>query len=151
MVHRRVVIGLFFAGLACQVPAPPPPRDLIDGAQILREMMSPRKLNAAGFLDSYPNPKPSDFVGYINSEMGMVLWPPREDSPFADDIELKQSRAIGETVLPKGVAYRRNRPDPDGGHQIVYRADDESGEVIVEAYTDPAAAPIFTRRWKLPH
>ncbi len=148
---HRVLLGLFLGSLACQDATPPPPQNLTDGARVIREMIRSRNLEAAGFFESYPNPKPSDFVSYINSELGVVLWPPREDSPFAgDDIELEQFRSIGEGVIPKGIAYRRNRPDPDGGLQVVYRADDETGEVIVEAYTDPTSEPVFIRRWKLP-
>lgn len=136
---------------ACQAPAPPPPKDLDDGAQIIREMMSPRKLEAAGFYGTHPEAKPSDFLSFINSDIGVVLWPPREDSPFADELELEQSRAIGETVIPKGIAFKRNRPDPNGGRQIVYRADDDNGEIVVEAYIDPSAEqPVFVRRWKFP-
>lgn len=142
--------GLIIGSLACQDPPPPPPQDLTDGARVIREMMRSRHLEAAGFFESYPDPKPSDFVSYINSETSVFLWPPREDSPFADEIESEQSRSIGEGIIPKGIAYRRNRPDPDGGLQVVYRADDESGEVIVEAYIDPNAEPVFVRRWRLP-
>ncbi len=135
--------------VSCQTPPPPPPKDLADGALVIREMMSPRKLDAAGFYRAYPDPKPSDFVSFINSDLGAILWPPREDSPFADDLEIEQSRAIGETVIPKGIAFRRNRPDPEGGRQIVYRDDDKNGEIVVEAYIDPRAEPVFTRRWTL--
>jgi hypothetical protein len=109
-------------------------------------MMSPRKLEAAGFAGA----EPSDFVAFINSDVGVVLWPPREDSPFADETEIEQSRSIGETLLPKEIAYKRNRPDPDGGRQIVYRADDEAGEIVVEAYEDPSSDPVFVQRWKFP-
>jgi hypothetical protein len=135
---------------ACQAPAPPPPEDLDDGAQVIREMMRPRKLEKAGFYGAHPEAKPSDFLSFINSDMGIILWPPREDSPFADELELEQSRAIGETVIPKGIAFKRNRPDPSIGRQIVYRADDDSGEIVVEAYIDPSAEPVFVRRWKFP-
>ncbi len=151
MVRNRhwVLLGLFFLSLACQDATPPPPQNLTDGARVIREMMRSRNLEPAGFFESYPDPKPSDFVSYINSGPGEVLWPPREDSPFADDIQMGQSRSVGEGVIPKGIAYRRNRPDPDGGLQVVYRADDETGEVIVEAYVVPTAEPTFVRRWKL--
>jgi hypothetical protein len=113
-------------------------------------MMSPRKLEAAGFPSPISGAKPSDFIGFINSDVGAILWPPREDSPFADGLEIEQSRSIGETVIPKGIAYKRNRPDLDGGRQIVYRADDEAGEIVVEAYEDPSSDPVFVRRWKFP-
>lgn len=150
MGGRGLALGLLLGGLACQAPAPPPPQNLVDAARIIREMMRREKLETAGFYGSYPNPKPSDFVGYISSDRGGVLWPPREASPFADDLEHGQWRSLGGTLLPRGIAYRRNRPDPDRGAQIIYRADDESGDVIVEAYTDPAGRPILVRRWKLP-
>jgi hypothetical protein len=124
-------------------------KKLTDGARVIREMMRSRHLEAAGFFESYPDPKPSDFVNYINSGPGEVLWPLREGSPFLDETHLEHSHSIGEGVIPKGIAYRRNRPDPDGGLQVVYLADDEAGEVVVEAYIDPTAAPAFVRRWKL--
>ncbi len=148
--QRRVVLtGLLWALGACQTPAPPPPQDLVDAARVIREMMSPRKLDDAGFYETHSNPKPSDFVSFISSDLAVGLWPPREDSPFADDNELQQSRSLGETLIPKGIAYKRNRPDPDIGRQIVYRADDERGELVVEAYVDPGDEPVFVRRWKL--
>lgn len=135
--------------VSCQTPLPPPPQDLADGVMVIREMMSPHKLDAAGFYQAYPDPKPSDFVNFINSDLGTILWPPREDSPFTDELEIEQSRAIGETVIPKGIAFRRNRPDPQGGRQIVYRADDENNQVVVEAYIDPEDVPVLTHRWLL--
>ena len=135
---------------ACRAPSHPPPEDLDDGAQVIREMMSPQKLEKAGFYGAHPEAKPSDFLRFINSDMGAVLWPPREDSPFADELELEQSRTIGETLIPKGIAFKRNRPDPNGGRQIVYRADDTRSEIIVEAYADPTSEPLFVRRWKFP-
>lgn len=135
---------------SCRPLDPPPPRDLVDAARVIEEMLSYRRLEAAGFYDAYPDPRPSDFVSYINSDLGVMLWPPREGSPFTDPFEMEASRSIGETVIPKGIAYRRNRCDPEGGRQIIYRADDESGEVVVEAYADPSVEPVLTRRWKLP-
>jgi hypothetical protein len=113
-------------------------------------MMSPRKLEAAGFPKPQTEAKPSDFIRFINSDVGAVLWPPREDWPFADGLEVEQSRAMGETLIPKGIAYKRNRTDPDEGRQIVYRADDEAGEIVVEAYEDPSTDPVFVQRWKFP-
>jgi hypothetical protein len=112
-------------------------------------MMSPRKLDNAGFMDAYPDPKPTDFVGFISSSSAAGLWPPRVDSPFADETELEKYRSIGETLIPRGIAFKRNQPDPGGGRQIVYRADDERSEVVVEAYVDPDDEPVFVRRWKL--
>ena len=135
--------------VSCQTPTPPPPKDLTDGSLVIREMMSSRKLDAAGFYRAYPDPKPSDFVSFINSDLGAILWPPREDSPFADNSQIEPSRATGEAMIPKGIAFKRNRPDPDGGRQIVYRHDDENGEIVVEAYVDPKTEPVFTRRWRL--
>ena len=135
---------------ACRAPAPPPPEDLDNGARVIREMMSPRKLEAAGFYGAHHEAKPSDFVGFISSDIGAVLWPSREGALFADELDPEQSRAIGETVIPKGVAFKRNRPDPNGGRQIVYRADDEAGEVVVEGYVDPSSDPVFVRRWEFP-
>lgn len=146
--RRFVLTGLLWALCACQTPAPPPPRDLEDAARVIREMMSPRKLDNAGFYETHPDPKPSDFVSFISSDSAVGLWPPRVDSPFADEIELQRSLSLGETLIPKGIAYKRNRPDPDGGRQIVYRADDERDEVVVEAYIDPGDEPVFIRRWK---
>lgn len=152
MLRRSTVASLIACVttcVSCQTPPPTQPEDLAKGALVIREMMSPRKLDAADFYRTYPEPQPSDFVRFINSDVGAILWPPREDSPFADESEIEHSRAIGETVIPKGIAFRRNRPDPEGGRQIVYRADDDTGEIVVEAYTDPAEEPVFTRRWML--
>ena len=115
---RWALLGLFLCSLACRDATPPPPKNLTEGARVIREMMRSRNLEAASFYESHPDPKPSDFVSYINSGPGEVLWPPREDSPFADDIQSGQSHSIGEGVIPKGIAYRRNRPDPDGGLQV---------------------------------
>jgi hypothetical protein len=112
-------------------------------------MMSPRKLDDAGFYETHSDPKPSDFVSFISSSSAAGLWPPREDSPFADENELQRFRSLEETLIPKGIAYKRNRPDPNVGGQIVYRADDERGELVVEAYVDPNDKPVFVRRWKL--
>ncbi len=147
---KWTVVVFLVLSLACQAPPPPLPRDLVDAAQVIREMMARRKLVTSGFFESYPKATPSNFVSFINSDLGGILWPPREDSIFADEIETEQTRNAGETVIPEGIAYTRNRPNPDIKRQIVYRADDESGEIVVEAYADPSAEPLFVRRWKLP-
>jgi hypothetical protein len=147
---NSLLVHLLVGCLACQAPPAPAPRDLDRGARVIQEMTRHRKLEGAGFFSEFPEPKPSDFISFIHSDLGVALWPPREGSPFIDQLELEQSRAIGETLIPEGVAFKRNRPDPEGGRQIVYRADDDRGELVVEAYLDPSSEPVFVQRWKFP-
>ena len=150
MVRRLVSTGLLVGCLACEPPKPPPPKDLVTAALILRDMMSEANLDRAGFLKAFPDAKPSDFVRFIGSEQGNVLWPPREESPFADEDEIALSRARGETLIPRGIAFRRGSPDPNQSRQIVYRADEARGEVVVEGYLAPDAEPVLVYRWRLP-
>ena len=136
---------------ACGVGREPVPPDLRQGARVIRDMVSVEKLRAAGFFEAYPDPKPSDWMSFVQSELGVVLWPPREDGPFASELEIEQSRAIGETVIPAGLTFSAERPDTEKARQIVFRADDATGEIVVEGYVDPNSAPVFTERWSLPN
>lgn len=124
--------------------------DLARGARVIREMLSIQQLRRAGFYEAHAEAKPSDWMEFIDSDIGVVLWPPREDGVMMGELEIEQSRAVGETVIPAGITYHPNQPLPGTRRQITYRADDASGEIVVEAYLDPLAEPVLTYRWMLP-
>ena len=124
--------------------------ELEQGAQVIGYMLSPFRLRNSSYAALYPNGKPSDFVSFIFSDIGVAEWPESEAMAEEDPMILEQARAIRAPLIPKGVALVPLFPNPRLGKQVVVRFDDEAGLVIAEGYLDPTQKPVLIRKWKLP-
>jgi hypothetical protein len=126
-----------------------PPSDLDQAAKVIQYMMKPNHLARSAFAAAFSDPKPSQFVSYLFSEMGAAEWPAADT--LADELEREQMKAIGAPMLPAGVAFVPRMVDPERGRQLVVMFDDSRGVVIVVGYENPAQTPVFKREWILPH
>jgi len=135
--------------LLCSGCGRQPPSDLNDAAKVIQYMMKPSHLARSAFAAAFSDPKPSEFVSYIFSEMGATEWPAADTG--ADELEREQMMAMGAPMLPAGVAFVPRMVDPERGRQLVVKFDDSRGVVIVVGYEDPAQVPVFKREWVLPH
>ena len=146
----RIALSLVFAGLislsGCGKQA-----ETIDNAELsqavqsVKYMTSKRWLSKSAFRSSYPDGKPSDYVNYLFSDFGVSEWPIALDEMEAD--QLKSARI---PPLPPTVVLVPNQPDPSETLQVVIRAVDGEGLVIIEAYEDPNEPPIVREERVLP-
>lgn len=125
------------------------PRDLAQGADCVSWMMSRSILRRSAFTAAYPHGKPSQYVAYLFSDMGVNDWPYRETEAPEGSMEWEQARAIGMPLLPDGVRFVPRELDRDLGRQIVMRYDDSRNVVILEGYEDPSEGPAMEREFEL--
>ncbi len=118
-------------------------------SHVVRYMSAPRQLQRSSFIAFYPEGKPSEFVSWIFSEMGAAEWPPSEWE--LDPMEREGLRTAGIPIIPKHVRIY-SRLKKDGSKQIVVKADDGRGLLLIEGYLAPEQPPVVTKQWpfKLP-
>jgi len=116
---------------------------------VVRYMSTPSQLQRSSFIAFYPEGKPSDFVSWMFSEMGAAGWPPSEWE--LDPMEQEGLRTAGIPIIPKDVRIY-SRLKKDGSKQIVVKADDGRGLLLIEGYLAPEQPPVVTKQWpfKLP-
>ena len=128
---------------------PEEPTELRRAARAVASLTAPRNLSRSAFAAAYPAGEPSEFVSYMFSPMGKSEWPPSEDG--ADPREAEAARSINMPLLPAGVAIVPFRRRPDGGAQLVVRADDAAGLVVLEGYGRQDSEPVLRREIRLVH
>jgi hypothetical protein len=126
------------------------PPELKQAARVVEYLLEPRHLSRSAFSVAFPECRPSQFVSFMFSTMGTAEWPDSEAMAEQDPMLREQAEAIRAPLRPKGVAIIAREPNPASGQQIVVKADDARGVVIVEGYTDPKLQPILTREYKVP-
>jgi len=131
------LVALVLATCACSRQKLEP--NLQQAADAVYYMTSERFLSRSSFRYLFPESKPSQFVSYIFSDLGVAEWP----MPF-NQMEQDQLRSAGIPALPPDVALIAHRPDLGYKQQVVLRADDAAGVVIIEAYQTPVTPPVLT-------
>ncbi len=127
------------------------PPEIIQSQRALFQMMGHDNLSEAGFYDVYPDATPSDFVDFIHSEEGDVLWPATTDHVWEDDTPTRVvDPSTDQLMRPEGVEFVAHEVDPDRGMQLVYIPNDEDGEFIVECYIEPDERPVRVLTWEFP-
>ncbi len=144
---RHHPVFILFAAWLCMACSADEPPELRQGAAVVRYMIAPNQLRRSMFSAAYPDPRPSDYVSYLFSTMGAAEWP--APARFSSPEEIEQMRAIGMPMPPEDVTYLPDQPDPGRGKQIVIRADDVRGVVILEGYLDPQGAPALRQELTL--
>lgn len=147
LVLPLTIYGTFFFLKDCCEPEGDP--ELRIGIQLVRYMSAPWQLKRSSFLAVYPNGKPSEFVNWMFSPFGTAEWPPTEAMVEMDEMEGMQARSIGAPILPKGVKMSPFKLNPDSGKQVVIKADDVKGMILVEAFLDPNLPPEIQDSWLL--
>ncbi len=142
-----LIYGMFFLLKDCCEPEGDP--ELRKGIQVVGYMSATRQLKRSSFLAVYPEGKPSDFVNWMFSPFGTAEWPPTEAMAEMDEMEGMAARSIGAPMLPKAVRLFPFKLDAEAKKQVVVKADDATGQIIVEAYLDPKSPPALEASWPL--
>ena len=144
---RRMVVCLVLAAplcvLACRSEATLDPQ-LAQAVESARYLTSQRFLGSSGIQLRAGPLTPSEVVDYLFSDFGVAEWPIALDS-----FEEEQLRSIRVPALPPDVAIVAHEPDRQRGPQVVLRADDAAGVVILEAYENGFVEPILREQRRL--
>ena len=141
----------FFVSLLAFGCSDPVYSEIEQGVRVIGYMVSPRRLILSSYSALFPDGgKPSDFVSYIFSDIGVAEWPESEANAEESEMIREQARAIGAPLIPKDVVIVPLSVNLKLGKQVVVKFDDERGVVIAEGYSDPNKKPILVREWKLP-
>jgi hypothetical protein len=113
------------------------------GVQVVRYLSAERQLKRSSFM-VLKERKPSKFVDWLFSPLGIAEWPPWEDSHLEFDLdELKAMKKMGVPLIPKNLALVPLEVDPEKGRQIVVRADDQKRILIIEGFINPKDPPAL--------
>ncbi len=112
--------------------------------RVVRYMSAPRQLQRSSFITFYPEGKPSEFVSWMFSEMGAAEWPPSEWE--LDSMEREGMRSAGMPIIPKSVRIY-SRLKKNGSKQIVVKADDGRGLILIEGYLASDQPPALSKQW----
>lgn len=134
-----IIFALLLGLSACSSGAPP---ELQRGVQMIRWMAAPMQLSKSMY-GTVQDGKASTWVSFVFSTMGAAEWPESEESAERDPMLKEQAKSANMPLAPKGVAFAAGAPDPAKGRQIVLKADDARGMIIVEAYDNPSAKPLL--------
>lgn len=145
------MIGISLLFIACFMGCGggDPPSDFEGGFEVVRWWTSPFARTRSAFSYSYPEQKPSQLIAYVFSPLGASEWPPMEGSGEFSPEEESMIRGSGQPLIPAGLAFVSDGPDPDKQRQIVLRADDAQNMIIAEAYADPVKPPVERREYRL--
>ena len=139
----RVRLGLIALCLVAAIGCGGAPQELdpqlSQAVASVKYMTSKRWLSRSAFSATYPDAKPSDFVDYVFSDFGIAEWP-----IALDEGEREQLRSAGIPPLPPDIPLVPQAPDPTKTRQVVLRANDAEGTVIIEVYEDAFSPPIAT-------
>ncbi|QPJ62367.1 MAG: hypothetical protein G3M70_11005 [Candidatus Nitronauta litoralis] len=147
LVLPLTIYGTFFFLKDCCEPEGDP--ELRKGIQLVRYMSAPWQLRRSSFLVFYPDGKPSDFVNWMFSPFGTAEWPPTEGMVEMDEMVGMQARSIGAPILPNSVRMSSFQLVSEPGKQVVVKADDTRGMILVEGFLDPEGPPEITDGWPL--
>ena len=124
--------------------------ELEQAARVVGYMLVPMHLSRSSYAALYPDGKPSDFVSFMFSDIGVAEWPESEATAENDPMIREQARAIRAPLIPKNVVLVPRVVNPNLEKQAVVKFDDARSVVIVEGYVNPAGKPVMVREWKLP-
>ncbi len=137
------VVVLSLAG--CGSNEPP---ELKQAVSVIRYLRAPANLSHSAFYVAYPDGKPSEFVSYLFSSMGLAEWPPGENRPC--EFEPEEIRSMGIPLVPSGVSFHPCNRQSGAGMQLVISYDDAREIIIVEGYGPTDTKPILHREFTLP-
>ena len=115
-------ILMVMAALAYQYGTRPKPQktSLERATAVIRWMTAPINMRRSVFFVGYPDGKPSDYVSYFFSDMGMGEWPPFEENMGPHEIEQMGMARI--PYFPSGIHVIKNSPEPDAGSANCHRS-----------------------------
>jgi hypothetical protein len=120
--------------------------ELDQAVRAVRFLSSPNQIKRSSFWMIQEEKTPGRFVEWMFSPLGSAVWAPPGQSTGLPPGAAKQVRGAAPQV-PRGVRVVPGKPEPDGGRQVVVKADDARGMLVAEAYENPAEAPVFVKEW----
>ena len=121
---------------ACSGPAVDP--RLQQAVTAVEYMTTQRFLADSAFSHVHPERRPSDYVSYLFSTMGSAEWP----IAFDQDEE-EQLRSARIPIMPRDLPIVPHKPNSGVDLQVVVRADDAAGLVIIDAYEKAGEDPVL--------
>ncbi len=141
------IYAIFFLLKNCCEPEGDP--SLRKGIQLVRYLSAPKQIKQSSFLAIYPQGKPSDFVNWMFSIFGTAEWSPPNFSLEMEEMEGTQTLSRGMPLLPRDVRLFPFKLNAEFGKQVVVKADDAAGLILVEGYLDPKTPPNQSEQWPL--
>ena len=144
----------FLAFTGCAKPLPP---DLEKGMTRVRYITSPKALKKSMFYAVYPQGRPSEFIGYMYSDLGAIDFSgpgnvaPIPGMPANGPSPYDEQTRDAAPALPPNVMILPLKTDPSRSQpQIVLKPDDAARQIIVEVYELPSQPPIKVEKRDLP-
>ncbi|MEM8639227.1 MAG: hypothetical protein AAGG51_10490 [Cyanobacteria bacterium P01_G01_bin.54] len=117
--------------------------ELAEAVKAASGMGKARHLQRSCFYIIHPNGQPSDFIGYLFSDLGAAEWP-----IALDPIEAEGMKAAGITPLPETVRLSPGQRQYLTQKELVLTGDDAKGAIEIVGYlaneTQPNLAATFT-------
>ncbi len=124
---------------------------LNQGQRVLYQIMGEDNLQQVGFYDAYPQGRPSDFVEFVNSEEGEVMWPKTASEYYSTHDPTRRPGSGPDRILqPSALTFTPHEVDPSAGKQVVYIPHDDLGKIEFRSYRDPQRDPFQTSKWDFP-
>jgi hypothetical protein len=122
--------------------------------RMVRYLSALRQLQRSSFMAFYPEGKPSEFVSWMFSEISAAERPPSEwelDPMEREGMRTVGMRTVGMPIIPNNVRIYSHLIK-DGSKQVVVKADDGRGLILIEGYLAPDQPPVLSKQWpfKLP-
>lgn len=137
MMHLRcsllLVLGLLALLGGCSPSQDP---DLKQAVQATSSMGKARHLQRSCFYLIHPQGQPSDFVGYLFSDLGVAEWP-----IAIDPDEAAGMKAAGIPPLPEGVGLSPGQRQHRDRKELVLTGNDAAGQVEIMGYLPNADQP----------
>jgi|GEM_PF-1280599 len=133
-----VGVGLLLGG--CQQPDP----QLKQASFAMAKMATQKALSRSCFYMIYPNGKPSDFVEYLFSDLGVAGWP-----LAFDEQEVEQMKAVGMVPLPREVVVSPRERQKPQQKELVLVPDDASNKIEAKGYLPEQDSPNVQNQWNL--
>ena len=112
----------------------------------VRYLTSRRFLKHSAFEHSFPEKKPSQFVSYLFSDIGIVEW----SGVTEVSMEGEQLKSVRIPVPPGNVIITNFLLPEEQARQLLLRGDDSAGVIVAKAYLDPAQPAQFVERFTFP-
>jgi hypothetical protein len=143
--RRGFVLASLFPLLLLAACGESEPADLVQAAQVIQHMLQPEVIAQSTFAVAFQDPRPSQFVSFLFSEMGGLEW-----AATAKVTGASPPGVNGRLATAAGIVFVPRQPDPALGRQIVVSYDDDRGLIVVEGFEDPTGQAVLRREWVLP-
>lgn len=119
------------------------------GQRIIYQMAGSQTLEKAGFFETYPDGRPSDFVRFLQSRRGDILWPPAPPEKNGYEPSYRQS-SDNRIQKPDSLTFSAHDRTTREKPEIVYLPDDANHQIIVKGFDPGQDGPAFVYEFDFP-